>query len=69
MCSKTKDWKSDIIIMLDHDEDKLIEFSVCPKCRTKHTLADIYDKVVLDMVHPIWKEMRSHVEINTRRKL
>lgn len=62
MCEEEKTWKSDIQVMIERNEDRMVEFTVCPKCRTKYTLADIFDKVVLDMVHPAWKEMRSHVE-------
>lgn len=68
MCGVEKHWKSDIMVILDNDLDKVVETSVCPKCRLNHTIAEVFDKVAMDTIHPLWKEIRSHVEIEAGQK-
>jgi hypothetical protein len=54
-CGKTKDWASTITIDLQGQSTKI---SVCPKCREKHSIAELYKQIARKLAEDVASQIQ-----------
>ena len=45
-CGKAKTWRSALIGVINKSAQPLFIVTVCPDCRKRHTIQEIYEKVI-----------------------
>ena len=55
-CGRKKTWKSDIQIFYGYEsylDGTALTVTVCPECREKHTIAEIYSKIIKNLIEEV----------------